>query len=192
MRSLSAATAAALNGSVLSIVQLLYMQFPGSSIALNSSSRAIDYAGVTYRGAAGLGSISPINDSPGEVKGLQLEMSGVPSENIALALADSSIVQGAPITIRLAILDASGLVLDAPLDWSGRVDTMAIEEDGETCSIAVTAESSAVDLLRGSALTTSNADQQFLYPGDRAFEYVVSQANVPIVWPTKQYYIDSR
>ncbi|UVH54662.1 hypothetical protein NWF24_17600 [Variovorax paradoxus] len=182
---------AALAAPELTIVQLIYFQFAGVPIALNSSNSSIDFGGVTYLGAAGLGSVSPIDDGPGEVRGLQLTMSGVSTEAIALALADSSIVQGAPLTIRLAIMDG-GTVLDAPIDWGGRVDTLSIEEDGDTCTITVTAESSAVDLLRGNALTTSNADQQYLYPGDRAFEFVVSQANVPIVWPTKQYYIDSR
>ncbi|WP_435459751.1 hypothetical protein [Variovorax sp. ZT5P30] len=191
MRSLPAPAVAALAAPELTIVQLIYFQFAGLPIALNSSNSPIDFGGVTYLGAAGLGSVSPIDDGPDEVRGLQLTMSGVSTEAIALALADSSIVQGAPLTIRLAIMDG-GTVLDAPIDWDGRVDTLSIEEDGDTCTITVTAESSAVDLLRGNALTTSNADQQYLYPGDRAFEFVVSQANVPIVWPTKQYYIDSR
>jgi len=192
VKTLSGPTIAALSGRELSIVQLVYMEFPGFPIALNSSVMDFTYGGVIYRGAAGLGVINAIEDSPGEVKGLQLELSGVPTEYLVLALDDASIVQGAPITIRLAILDANNQIVEAPIDWTGRVDTMGIEEDGETCSIGVTAESTAVDLLRGNALTTSNADQQYLYPGDRAFEYVESQANIPVVWPTKQLYMAMR
>lgn len=192
MRSLTGPTVAALSGQMLSIVQLVYMQFPGLPIALNSSNRPLVFEGVTYLGAAGLGSVNAIEDSPGEIKGLQLSMSGVPSEYLALALDDAAIVQGAPLTIRLAILDATNQIIEAPIDWDGKVDTMSIEEDGETCSIAVTAESTAVDLLRGNALTTSNADQQYLYPGDLAFQYVESQANIPVVWPTKQLFMAMR
>ena len=192
MRMLSGPAVTAIGGRVLSVAQLIYMEFPGFPIALCSANRDIVYAGNTYRGAAGLGSIAAIDDSPGEVKGIQLEMSGVPIENIALALDDADIVQGTPIAIRLAILSAAGQVLDAPLDWLGRLDTMSIQENGDTCSIAVTAESTAVDLLRGNALTTSDADQRSLHPGDRAFEYIISQANVPIVWPTKQLFIAMR
>lgn len=187
MKSLAPDAIAALSGQVLRIVQLVYMQFPTLPVALNSSAGDLTYAGVTYKGAAGLGSVGPIEDSPGEIKGLQFAMSGVPSDYLALAMDDSSIVQGAPVVIRLAIVGEFGAVLDAPIDWSGRLDTMSIEEDGETCTIAVTAESSAVDLLRGTPLTYSNVDQQSLYPGDRAFEYVLSQANKPIVWAGKQW-----
>ncbi|CAA2105994.1 hypothetical protein [Variovorax paradoxus] len=192
MRSLSAAALTALSSSPLRIAQLVYMGFPGVPVALASSNFDIVHAGVTYRGAAGLGSISPIEDAKGEVKGLQFQMSGVPIEYLALALADATVVQGAAISIRNAILDAGRSVIEAPVDWTGYVDTMAIEEDGETCTVAVTAESSEVDLLRGNVLTTSDADQKFLYPGDRAFEFVIPQEGVPIVWPTKQYYIASR
>jgi hypothetical protein len=192
MRTLSAPVVAELNKSELTIVQLILMQFPSLTVALNSSNRSIDFGGVTYSGAAGLGKISEIEDSPGEIKGLQFEMSGVPIEILALALAESNLVQGALTVVRLAILSSAGQVLDAPIDWAGRLDTMSIQEDGDSCSIGATAESTAVDLLRGNSLTTSNADQQYLYPGDRAFEYVASQANQPVVWPTKQLYMAMR
>lgn len=189
MKALTSPAAAALSASVLSIVQLVYMQFPGLPVALNSSNRNIVFDGVTYLGANGLGAINAIDDSPGEVKGLSLSMSGVPSDYLALALDDSNIVQGTLLTIRLAILSEAGAVLDAPIDWVGRLDTMSIEEDGDTCTIAVTAESTAVDLLRGTPMTYSNADQQALYLGDRAFEFVNSQTGKPIVWAGKQWLI---
>ncbi|MBJ2155261.1 hypothetical protein [Variovorax sp. IB41] len=189
MKSLSALAIAALSAGGLSVVQLVHMDFPGVPVALNSSNVDIDFGGVTYRGAAGLGAIGAITDSPGEIKGLQLGLSGVPTEYMALALDDTNIVQGTPLTIRLAILSADWQVLDAPIDWAGRLDVMGIEEDGATCSISVSAESTAVDLLRGTPLTYSNVDQWSLYPGDRAFEYVISQANKPVTWAGKQWLI---
>ncbi len=192
MRALSSNTIAALNGAALTIAQLIYMPFPGVPIALNSSNTDIDFEGVTYRGAAGLGTINPIEDSPGEVKGLQLQLAGVAVEYLSLALDDAGIVQGTPLVVRLAILDAQGQVIEAPIDWTGRLDTMPIQEDGETCVISATAESSAVDMLRGNALTYSDADQRFLNPGDRAFEYVASQIDQPVIWPTKQLFIAMR
>lgn len=192
MRSLSGATVAALSAPVVRVAQLVLMVFSTGTVALNSRNHDIDFDGVTYRGAAGLGTISATEDSPGEIKGLQLQMSGVPVEYLSMALDDAAVVQGARLVIRLAILDDVGAVVDAPIDWDGSLDTMSIEEDEGKCEITATAESSAVDLLRGNPRTTSNADQQAMYPGDRAMEFIVSQDGVPIVWPTKQYYIDSR
>ena len=193
MKSLSPAFVTALSGVAPKIAQLVAMYFPTGTVALNSMNRDIDFGGLTYKGAAGLGEISPIKDSAGsEVQGLQFTMSAVAAEILALALADATVVQGTRVVIRLALIGSDGAVIDAPVDWDGYLDTMPISADGLTCTITATAESSAVDLLRGNPMTNSNPDQQALYPGDRAMEYIVPQADIPIVWPTKQYYIDSR
>ena len=187
MRSLSGPTIAALSAPMVPLVQLVWLGF-ASPIALNTSNLDLDFGGVTYKGAYGIGSVSEVDDSPGEIKGLQFVLSGVDSAYISLALDDAAVVQGTPAIIRTAVLDGSTYqIVDAPIEWSGTLDTMSIVEDGETCTIQVTAESSAVDLLRGAALTYSNADQQGIYPGDRAFEYVLAQANQPVVWPSKDW-----
>ncbi|MDN8617878.1 hypothetical protein [Variovorax ginsengisoli] len=186
MRSLSGPTIAALGASTVPLVQLILLGF-GTPIALNTSNWDFVWSGTTYKGAGGLGSVTTIEDSPGEIKGLNFTLSGLDSSYIALALDSVDVVQGTPITVRTAILDSTYAIVDAPVEWSGKLDTMSIIEDGETCSISVTAESSAVDLLRGSPLTYSDADQQALHAGDLAFQYVISQATTPVIWPSKEW-----
>ena len=187
MRSLSAPTLAALGGPNLAMVLLVRMAF-ASPIALNTSTWDLVWSGTTYKGAGAMGAINQIEDSPGEIKGLSFQLTGVDSTYIALALDDAAVVQGTPVTVRTAILDSNYQIVDAPIEWDGRLDTMSIEEDGETCTISVSAESNAVDILRGSALTYSDADQKSLHAGDRAFEFILSQANTPIVWPSKLWF----
>jgi hypothetical protein len=171
------------------IVQLVYFQFSTTPLALNSSNWDLTYGGVLYRGAYGMGRISEIDDSPGEIKGLQFTLSGDSADMVALALDDAAIWQGTPITIRTAILDpATYQILDAPVAWSGKGDTMSIEAQPGSTVIQATAESSAVDLLKGHVLHYSNVDQQMLYPGDNGFGYVVSQVDKPIVWPSKEFF----
>jgi hypothetical protein len=187
MRALSGPTVAVLGGPSVPLVQLVLLQFT-PPIGLNTSNHDLTFDGVLYRGAYGIGSVSEIQDSPGEIKGLQFEISGTDSAYISLALDDAAVVQGTPVSIRTAVLDpATYQIVDAPVEWSGTLDTMNIVEDGEKCTIQVTAESSAVDLLRGTALTYTHADQQLVAPGDRAFEYVLSQANQPVVWPSADW-----
>jgi hypothetical protein len=189
VRSLSGPAVAALSQPSVPLVQLVWLGF-SPPVALNTSNWDLTFSGVIYKGAYGIGSVSEIEDSPGEIKGLQFTLSGVGSANVALALDDAAVVQGTPVVIRTAVLDGSTYqIVDAPIEWSGTLDTMSIVEDGETCAIQVTAESSAVDLLRGAALTYSNADQQAQTPGDRAFEYVISQSSSPFVWPTRDWFI---
>lgn len=184
MRALDAPTLAALASGQLAIVQLVLMDF-AAPIALNTSNLTLDWDGVTYIGAGALGAIGQIDDSPGEIKGLNFQLIGVDSAYIALALDDAAVVQGTDVTIRTAILNSSYEIVDAPIEWTGKLDSMNIEEDGETCTISVSAESSAVDILRGGPLTYSDADQKSLYAGDRAFEFIILQANTPIIWPSK-------
>jgi hypothetical protein len=186
MRSLSGPTLAALGAPSLGLVQLVLLGF-ASPIALNTSNWDLVWSGTTYKGAGAQGSAVPVQDSPGEIKGLSFELSGLDSSYMAIALDDSNVVQGTPLTIRTAILNSALTLIDAPIEWTGRLDTMSILEDGEKCTIQVTAESSAVDLLRGSPLTYSDADQQAIHPGDLAFQYVISQQNTPVVWPTKEW-----
>ena len=163
MKSCGASTLAALASGHVALVQLVLFAFPSGDVALNNSTWDLTYGGKTYRGAYGLGSIGTIKDAPGEIQGLRLEMDGGSSASVALAL-------------------------DAPVEWAGTLDTMSLSEDGQTAVISVTAESKAVDLLRGNPSTYTDADQQALYPGDRAFEYVVAQADKPVVWPAREYF----
>lgn len=190
MRAISPAAAAVLASGRVTFVQFLRMQFPSAVLAFNTSNRTIALDGVSYLGAGNLGSIGEVADAPGEIKGLQVEMAGVSSAAISLALDSSGEVQGTPTDLRTGIMDEAGTVLDAPVDWAGSLDTMAITESGDTCSLSATAESSAVDLLRGAPLTYSNADQQARFPGDLAFEFSVAQATAPVVWPLRQWFID--
>jgi len=189
MRSLAAPVVAVLNGQTVLMVQLVYLGF-ALPIGLNLSTYDIDFGGMTYKGAGAIGAVSEIDDSPGEIKGLSFSLAGVDPAYIALALDDAAVVQGTPCYIRTALLDANFQVVDAPLDWAGRLDTMSITEDGETCTISVTAESTAVDLLNGYPTTYSDADQRAIDPTDRAFEYLSGQIGQPVVWPTRQWFID--
>jgi hypothetical protein len=65
---------------------------------------------------------------------------------------------------------------------------MAIAEDGQSASIRVSAESRAVDLLRGTPFMYNDADQVAINASDRAFKYVVDQIDKPVVWPAKSWF----
>lgn len=189
MRALSGPTVAVLNGQTVTLVQMIYLGFSPTAIALNLSTFDLVYGGVTYKGANGLGTINEVDDSPGEIKGITFQLSGVTPEAVALALDDAAVVQGTPCILRTALLDSNFQIVDAPIDFTGILDTMSLSEDGTTCGISVTAESSAVDLLRGYASTYSDADQRAVDAGDRSFEYSAAQVGKPVIWPTRAWLI---
>lgn len=187
MRTLTAPVLAALASGSVAIVQLVHLGF-AVPIALNLSNWDLTWDGVTYKGAYGLGQISGVTDKPGEVQGITLELFG-DAAIVALALDDSDVVQGTPCTIRTAIIETDTYtVLDAPVEWAGTLDTMSIGEDGTSASIRVTAESRAVDLLRGTPWMYADADQKAINPTDGAFAYVIDQIDKPVVWPSRGYF----
>ena len=189
MKSLSVPVLAALAGGSVAVATLIKLDFAGTPIYLNTSTWNLAFGGFTYLGAYGLGQISAIADKPGEVSGITLELHGADAARISLALDDADIVQGTPCTIRTAIIDtATYTILDAPVEWVGKLDTMAIGEDGASATIAVTAESGAVDLLRGNAWTFTDADQRIVNATDASFSYVLDQIDKPIIWPTKAFF----
>lgn len=189
MRSLSAPVLAALADTAVGLVQLVRIQLASGDVLLNTSNWDLVWDGLTYKGAYGLGSISVVQDRAGEAQGLTLALDGGSSARLSLALDAADEIQGAAVTLRTAIVEMSThTVLDAPAEWTGRADTMSVQEDGNTAVITLSAESNAVDLLRGNASTYSHADQRALFGSDRAFEYVVSQADQLVVWPSREFF----
>ena len=101
---------------------------------------------------------------------------------------DSDAVDVQTTDLALHIVLADGRELDAPLEWSGTLDTMSIGEDGTSANIAVSAESKAVDLLRGTPWFYTDEDQKLVNATDRAFKFVTDQVDKPIIWPAREYY----
>lgn len=188
MKTLAAPVLSALASGSVAVVQLVYLGF-STPVVLNTSTWDLVWSGVTYKGAYGLGQVSAVNDKPGEVQGITLELAGGSASVIALALDDADVVQGTPCVIRTAILETSNYtILDAPIEWTGYLDTMSIAEDGTQATIRVSAESRAVDLLRGTPWFYNDADQTAVLATDRAFKYVVDQIDKPVVWPDKAFF----
>ena len=191
MKALAAGVGAAIASGTIAITQFVHLAFPSGAIALNTSNLNLVFGGVTYRGAAGLGNISAVTDKPGEVQGITLEVFG-DAATIGLALDGTDEVQGTVCTIRTAIFDLGSedslTELDAPIEWVGTLDTMSIGEDGQQCSIRVTAESRAVDLLRGTPWMYTNEEQHLVNATDDSFSFVVDQIDKPVVWPAKAFF----
>lgn len=185
MRAVTPAAAAVLAGPVVPMALLVDMGL-SQPLRVCTWGRALQANGNTFLGAGELGSVEGTDESTEQPRQLRFSLSGVPTANISLALQEQ--VQGRPISLYVAVLDpATHAVLDAPLEWDGKLDTMATVEDGETGTVAVTAESAGLDLLRAVPVRYTDVDQQRLYPGDRFCEFITAQADAPVVWPAASF-----
>lgn len=184
MRSLG--TAAAWVGSRVVAVQLVEMDFPSGMLYASTAPMDIDWGGHTYLGGRQV-AIDAVNDQGGELQGLRFSLSGVPSELLALALAEP--LQGRSVVLRLALLhpDTHAVAEVLPL-WRGSMDQMPVRHGPESSVITVTAEHRGVQMARPKPLRYTDADQRRLQSGDRCLEYLVSQSQHPDVWPSAEYF----
>jgi hypothetical protein len=186
MRSLAAPALALLSGSAVPAVMLLDMAFV-TPVRLCTGAVSIAYSGNTYTGAGTLGAVEAINDQVQSTQNLQFTLSGVPLDVLAIALSES--VRGTLCTMRLALLDpATHAVLDAPVAFSGTLDTMGVRHGAESATVAVVAMHRGDTYRRPKPLRYTDGDQQLLHSGDTSMRYVISQSQVQDVWPAASYF----
>jgi hypothetical protein len=186
MRSLAPAAAAALSGAKVCAAILVEMDLT-DPLFLNTSSLDLVLDGNTYFGTGVLGQIDAIAETSAEIPQISFTLAGADPTMISLALAEP--VQGKAVRIKLAFFDATtGAVLDVSLRYSGVIDTMSISDGRDSALIRVTSESVLLDLLRPKGIYYNDLDQQTLYPGDLALQYVNDQVEQRIVWPTADFY----
>tara|TARA_R110002153_G_scaffold253948_1_gene412243 strand:+ start:278 stop:835 length:558 start_codon:yes stop_codon:yes gene_type:complete len=142
----------------------------------------ITFGGETYIGSGDIINIGGIQETS-EIKanGLQITLSGLPTELISAALSDP--YQGRTAKIFLGVLDTNGNVIADPyMMFRGSMDLMTIEDSGDSASISVTVESRLIDLDRSRERRFTSEDQKIDYPNDKGLEFITSLQEKSIVW----------
>jgi len=184
MRTLSA-PGALLLGHQFSVALLIEMRL-SATIYWATCRDDIPWGGHTYLGGR-QGGIEPVKDQAGEVVGLTFVLPGVPSDLIAIALAEP--IQGKVAIISLALMEPVGQQITDVIEiWTGTLDQMPIKEEGTSATINVTAEHRGITYARPKGIMYSDYEQQRLYPGDRCLEFLNAQAQHQDVWPAASYF----
>lgn len=181
-RELEIALATELAAPVLRPVVGCEFLFDGGTVRLWTGYGNLTLNGETFVGAGALLGISDYEETANvEAKGLTFSLSGIESSILSLALGEP--YQGRVCNLYLgAVDDAGALVSDPYTLFSGLMDTMTIEEAGETCTVAVSAESRMVLLTRAKERRYTHQDQQAEYPDDLGLEFVAALQDRQIVW----------
>lgn len=186
MRTLTPEAQAVLEGPAVALAVLAYMGF-SPAVRLASGAVAIQTGGNLYYGAGSLGAIEPVRDEAGATNGLRFALSGVPSETLALALAEET--RGKACTVSLAVMDpATHAVVDQPVVWAGNLDQMPITYSGSGCTIAASATHKGALLRRPKPFRYTDGDQQRVSSGDTSLRFVVSQSQKADIWPAHTFY----
>lgn len=181
-RDLTTAYKAAVTAGIITPVVLVVAEFDSETLRFWNGVGSFEYAGDTYIGTGILLKTSEIVETQNvEARGVEFELSGIPSSLLAVALSED--YQDRPVKQYFAPLDSSGAVIADPfMFFSGKADVMTIEEGGKFSTIKMTAENDLISLSRVNERRRTPEDQKIIYPSDTFFDQVAANESKDIVW----------
>ena len=105
---------------------------------------------------------------------------------IAVALSEN--YQGRECSVMFGALDSSASLVSSPITiFSGRMDVMSINDDGQNATIGMTAENKLVDFRRPREVRYTDEEQKTLYPTDKGLEFVNAIQEKEIYWGNAKF-----
>lgn len=169
MPRMPATLAALQQGQVVRVARLVEMQFASETKRVHQGAGPIRTAdGKIWSGLGELGTISDIDRAVVPSGGSPtLSLSGVDPGLIAKTLASADEVKGQPVIIFDQHFTDDWALLDAPLAiWTGLMDRMSIQDDGDTAVITVSTVTLLYNRRRPAFGYLNAASQRRLYPND--------------------------
>ena len=155
---------------------------PTSYIYLWNGIGDLAHDSKTYLGAGDLLSISSIEETVElRASGITLQLSGIGDPLLSKAKTED--YQGRELTVKLGAFSATNtIVTDPVIVFSGFMDTMTIQDDGTTGTIALTVENRLIEFEKARVRRFTDNDQRIDYPNDDGLEYVSQIQEKAIVW----------
>jgi len=155
---------------------------PTSYIYLWNGIGDLAHDSKTYLGAGELLSISSIEETVElRASGITLQLSGIGDPLLSKAKTED--YQGRELTVKLGAFSATNTIVTDPIIvFSGFMDTMTIQDDGTTGTIALTVENRLIEFEKARVRRFTDNDQRIDYPNDDGLEYVSQIQEKAIVW----------
>lgn len=184
-RNVTSAFAAALAAPHVTVFPLVEIGWTSGTQYLAGTDFPVTWSGNTYTPALGLIDIEPVRETGSSYEGMRITLGGVSGASLAVALSEP--MQGRPITLRLAALDGSTLVVD-PNCWSGLLDVPTVRDGGDEAVVQLQAEHRMATWDRPRTKRYTDAQLQRDYPGDLGLQYVAAMETAQIVWPAASFF----
>ena len=180
-RTLSSTIVSEVGQSVVHPIIMSKFEFDSGDLNLWSGYGSLVVAGDTYTGVGELGSISPVEEAQTiKATGLKYQLSSIDSGVIGTALLED--YQDRPVTTWMGFMDGDGTFLDRVIVFQGRMDTMNIQEKGDTSDLSLSAENVLVTLERANERRFTAEDQKIDFPADLGFDQVNALQEREITW----------
>lgn len=185
---LDAAAFAKLSDDGITVALLADLDFAKKRLLLSSTPFNLHYyhegknkTPTTYTGVGAFGQVSAIKETNDiQANGVQLSLSGIPTELIKTALEEN--YQGRSARLFFALLDENNEIIDKPFQiFSGRMDTMVVSI-GKEAQIELKIESLLVDWQRPRVRRYTHEDQKTIDRTDKGLIFVSKIPDREIVW----------
>jgi hypothetical protein len=165
---------AAIESGMIRPALFVEANFTSGPVYLWTGRGTINVSGQDWVGLGPLMSASTIEEgSTVQARGTALVFSGIDPTLLPGAVNEFQI--GVPVTIWLALFDATSTMIPSPvIVFAGRQDQPILDVSGATASITINCESRLLDMNISVERRYTVEDQQRDYPDDRGFEFVNS------------------
>lgn len=169
-------TAAALVEPVYRPLAMVEMAFDSGIVRAHGGVGQIVWEGHTFNGVGWLGTISDWQEGESlQNYGVQLELSGLQDELVALSLNEH--YRGRDLKIWIAFLDADGQIVGEPVGpWRWRMSTLDGEFTGKAGKLVLSAGSRMAFWEKAAVRRYTDEDQRAEYPGDYFCEFASASA----------------
>ena len=180
-RTMSSLMQAAAAASVVEPFFAIELYLPTQTLRMWTGNYTITISGNAYIGAGDVISVSEIQET-GDIQaaGATIGINGIPTSYLSMAL--TSQYQGRSCKIFFGVVSSPADMVEV---FSGEIDTMDIDEKGDTCTIVVTFENVLVLLERPVVRRFTHEDQQTRYPGDLGLKFVATLQDKEIFFGRK-------
>ena len=146
-RNLTTAVSNQLSADELQPFFAVKLNFDSGALRLWTGYGDVTVASETYTGGGQFLGISPVEETV-EVaaRGVTMSLNGIDASLITYALTENYQTRSAKVY--LGVISSGAVVADPYLVFDGRMDVMTIDDNGETATISMTAESRLIDLER--------------------------------------------
>lgn len=176
-RTVPAAILTALSQPQVEPFYAVEAQFTGGTVRLWTGYGDRQIEGNTYTGAGSLLSISGLDEVADlSAKSITVTLSGIDETVLALALAEP--YQRRKLRVLFGVVGNSASVEL----FSGQMNTMTIEDSGETSTVSILVDSKLVELERASNRRYTSESQKSRHAGDTFFDYVAKLQDKQLVW----------
>lgn len=181
-RTIAGGMLAALQADEHRPIRLMEFQFDGGTLRYWTGVGDLSWDGKTWEGSGHLLQADKVEETiDDKATGAAWVLSGIPSALIAVA--EDEDYQERPAAMWLAEIDGTGAIVSDPVkDFAGRMDVMTTTDQGETCTIGLTAESRVIDQDRPNRRDVTHEDQLIDYPADLGMEFVARMQDVQLKW----------